>query len=61
MDVGAMVTSAYQGSPAMVMNQVSTSVLKMSMDMVEENGAALMKMMEQSVNPNLGQNIDVRL
>lgn len=61
MDVGAMVTSAYQGSPAMIMNQVSTSVLKMSMDMAEQNGNAMIKMMEQSVAPNLGQNIDVRI
>lgn len=61
MNVGNVMTSALQGSPAMVMEQVSTAVLKMSMDRVEEVGASMIKMMEQSVNPNLGQHIDIKL
>lgn len=61
MNVGNMMTSALQGSPAMVMEQVSTAVLKMSMERVEEVGASMIKMMEQSVNPNLGQHIDIKL
>ena len=61
MNVGNVMTSALQGSPAMVMEQVSTAVLKMSMDRAEEVGASMIKMMEQSVNPNLGQHIDIKL
>jgi len=61
MNVGNVMTSALQGSPAMVMEQVSTAVLKMSMDRAEEVGASMIKMMEQSVNPNLGQYIDIKL
>ena len=61
MNVGNVMTSALQGSPAVVMEQVSTAVLKMSMERVEEVGASMIKMMEQSVNPNLGQHIDIKL
>lgn len=43
------------------MNQIDFAMLKKSLDNVENSGAALTKMMEQSVNPNLGANIDIRL
>lgn len=43
------------------MNQIDISLLKNSLDMIEANGAALTKMMEQSVNPNIGANIDIKL
>lgn len=41
--------------------QVDTAVLTMSLDTIEVAGENLIKMMEQSVNPNLGQNIDIKL
>ncbi|HEX3021810.1 MAG TPA: YjfB family protein [Lachnospiraceae bacterium] len=41
--------------------QVSASVLKMSMDTVEEASECMIKMMEQSVNPNVGSNIDISI
>ena len=43
------------------MNAIDTSILKKSLDTAEQAGAMLTKMMEQSVNPNLGANIDIRL
>ena len=61
MEIGSFITSMIQGSPAVVQNEASTAVLKMSMDQSEEMGAALIRMMEQSVNPELGQNIDIKL
>lgn len=42
-----------------VNNQISTALLSKSLDTVEEMGDGMIKMMEQSVYPNLGQNIDV--
>lgn len=42
-------------------NDVSTAVLSKSLDTMEEMGNAMTKMMEQSVMPHLGQNIDVKL
>lgn len=43
------------------MDMIDVSMLKKSLDLVETNGDMLTKMMEQSVNPNIGANIDVRL
>lgn len=43
------------------MNAIDTSILKKSLDMMEINGDMITKMMEQSVNPNIGANIDVRV
>jgi len=41
--------------------QVGISVMKKAMSSAETSTEALLKMMEQSVQPNLGQNIDIRL
>lgn len=51
-------------SQTQVMDAVSTQVLSMSLDMVEELGTGLVEMldksmMEQSVSPNLGGNLDI--
>ena len=43
------------------MNAIDTALLPKSLDAVETNGAMLTQMMEQSVNPNIGANIDIRL
>ena len=43
------------------MNVIDTALLRKSLDAVETNGAMLTQMMEQSVNPNIGANIDIRL
>lgn len=46
-------------SQTSVMTAASTAVLSMSLDMVETAGANMIKMMELSVNPNVGSNIDI--
>lgn len=48
-------------SDTQTMNVIDTSILKKSLDMMETNGDMLTSMMEQSVNPNIGANIDIRL
>ncbi len=52
-------------SIAMSTNRVQTewgiAMMAKTIDAAETNGDALIKMMEASVTPNLGQNIDVRL
>ena len=58
MDIAALSTSM---SLATVNNDVSVAVLAKSLDTVEEMGDGLQKMMELSVNPNLGANFDVSL
>lgn len=39
--------------------QVGTAVMSKSLEQFEDTGADLAKMLEQSVNPNLGANFDV--
>lgn len=48
-------------SSTRVINDVQVAVLKKSLDTLESNGDDLTKMMEASVTPNLGQNIDIRV
>jgi hypothetical protein len=48
-------------SQTQVMTNVSTAVLGMNLDAIEASGDNFVKMMEQSVNPNLGQSIDIKL
>jgi len=55
MDVGS-VSTAING--AEIMNEVAFAVLGKSLDTVQKLGDGMIKMMESSVNPNLGQNID---
>ena len=42
-------------------NAIDMAMLKKSLDAVETNGAMITQMMEQSVNPNIGASIDIRL
>jgi len=41
-----------------VQSDVSVLMLRKQLDTVEQGGVDLTKMMEQSVNPNIGSNID---
>ena len=43
------------------MSAVSTAVMKQNMDTNEAMGAGMVNMMENSVTPNLGGNVDVKL
>lgn len=52
---------AFSVSDTGSMNAIDTSLLKKSLDTAETSGAMLIQMMEQSVNPNIGSNIDIRL
>ena len=48
-------------SAANVMNDISIKVLSQNLDTMESLGNGLVKMMEMSVSPHIGGNIDVRL
>lgn len=59
---GIDITSyAMMNSQIEIQQGVSTQVLKQTMDLQEVQGSLLVQMMEQSVNPGLGQNIDIRI
>lgn len=58
MDITALSSGLNQAN---LMSQVSASVLKLSMDTVEQSMDNMIKMMETSVNPNLGGTIDISI
>jgi hypothetical protein len=58
MDITALSSGLSQAN---LMSQVSASVLKLSMETVEQSMDNMVKMMETSVNPNLGGTIDISI
>lgn len=42
-------------------NDIQVAMLRKSLDTIETSGAELTKMMEASVTPELGQNIDISI
>lgn len=56
MDIAALSISMKQAS---LSQQVGIALTKKAMDTSKENIQALTKIMELSVNPNLGKNIDI--
>lgn len=46
---------------AMLKQQISISVQKLAMDTTAQNTDELRKMLEQSVNPSVGANIDFQV
>jgi hypothetical protein len=63
MDIAALSMGISQAD---VMNNVETAVLAKSLDTMKETGAGLIDMMdrsvmERSVNPELGANIDITI
>lgn len=58
MDIDGLSTNL---STINVVNDVQVAVLRQSLDTLETSGDSLTKMMEASVNPELGQNIDIRI
>lgn len=58
MDIAGLSTNL---STINVVNDVQVAVLRQSLDTLETSGDSLTKMMEASVNPELGPNIDIRI
>lgn len=58
MDIAGLSTNL---STINVVNDVQVAVLRQSLDTLETSEDSLTKMMEASVNPELGQNIDIRI
>jgi hypothetical protein len=44
-----------------LMDQASLAVMKIAMNTGKENAQAMTDMLERSVSPNLGQNLDIRV
>ncbi|MCR4843102.1 MAG: YjfB family protein [Eubacterium sp.] len=61
MDITGIGLSVPQVSDNGLVNAVSTEVLSQSLDTQEDLGNEMVRMMEQSVAPNLGSNIDIQV
>ncbi|APH15029.1 motility family protein [Clostridium sporogenes] len=57
MDIGGLSMSLNQGKLAQA---VSLSLMKITMNTSKENAVQMTEMIKESVNPNIGQNIDLR-
>ena len=58
MDIASLSTSL---SMANVQNDFGVLMLSKQLDTVEDMGDSMIKLMEQSVNPHLGGNIDISI
>lgn len=58
MIIGGLYTSI---STSDINNDIQIAMLRKSLDTIETSGAELTKMMEASVTPELGQNIDISI
>ncbi len=56
MDIPALSVAMSQAN---TINQYNIAMLSKTLDTVEDSGAMMIKMMEQSVAPHLGQHIDI--
>lgn len=56
MTIGGITTNI---STSNVSNDIQVAMLKKSLDTVANTGSELTKMMEASVTPSIGQNIDI--
>lgn len=61
MNINALSSTNLSISDTKNMNVIDISLLKKSLDSAEVSGDMITKMMEQSVNPNVGANVDVRI
>lgn len=59
LNIDSIPTLAMGMTQANILSQVNTSLLGMSLDVAEVQSAEMTKMMEQSVNPSVGGNIDI--
>ena len=56
---GINTAAAMTNASAGIQRDVAVQVTSMGLDQMEQNGEAIKKMMEMSVNPSVGGNFDV--
>lgn len=58
MDIAALSMASSQSN---IMTSVNLSLLSMNLETIDESSSSMIKIMEQSVNPELGQTIDIKI
>lgn len=61
MDVQGLSLASITLSSANVNTDIGMALLSKSLEATDETGAAMIEMLEKSVNPMVGQNIDIRI
>lgn len=61
MNITSLSSNCISVSDTASMNAIDISLLKKSLESVELNSDMMNRMLEQSVNPLIGSNIDIRL
>ncbi len=61
MNITSLSSNSISVSDTASMNAIDISLLKKSLESVELNSDMMNRMLEQSVNPLIGSNIDIRL
>lgn len=57
MDIAALSMAL---ATSQVQTEVSVALASKAQDVIEQDGANLVKLMEQSVNPDIGGNVDIK-
>ncbi len=61
MTISSIVPSVAPNVSGVHSSSIGTAVLAKSLDSFEQSGEGVIRMMEQSVNPNVGKNIDMKI
>lgn len=61
MDIQGLSLASITLSSANVNTDIGMALLSKSLEATDETGAAMIEMLEKSVNPIVGQNIDIRI
>ena len=61
MDIQGLSLASINWSSANVNTDIGMALLSKSLEATDETGAAMIEMLEKSVNPMVGQNIDIRI
>ena len=61
MDIQGLSLASITLSSANVNSDIGMALLSKSLEATDETGAAMIEMLEKSVNPMVGQNIDIRI
>lgn len=61
MDIQGLSLASITLSSANVNTDIGMALLSKSLGATDETGAAMIEMLEKSVNPMVGQNIDIRI
>lgn len=61
MDIQGLSLASITLSSANVNTDIGMALLSKSLEATDETGSAMIEMLEKSVNPMVGQNIDIRI